>query len=189
MATKAELRTIYKEKRRQLEAGQRRHLSRKVVKNALLYLDGQPQVQHIHVFLPIKRLHEINTFPLINALVQQNKNIYTSVSDHDKQEMQTIKLSVSQHFIEDKYGIPVPAAWQKGEDALIQLIFMPLLAYDLNGHRLGYGKGFYDRFLAAFPKEVVKAGLSFFAPEIEIPAEPHDIPLDICINPEEIRIF
>src|SRR5690554_4083709 len=164
MKTKAELRAVYKQKRKQLEAGQRLHLSSKVSQIALNYLASNPYIEHIHVFLPIKRLYEINTFPLINALVQQEKNIYTSISDHDKREMKTVKLIVSDHFIEDKYGIPVPGEWQKGDEGLIQLIFMPLLAYDLNGHRLGYGKGFYDRFLSKFPKEVVKAGLSFFAP-------------------------
>jgi 5-formyltetrahydrofolate cyclo-ligase len=189
MRTKAELRAIYKLKRKQLESGQRLHLSSKVVQNALNYLADKPQIQHIHLFLPISRLYEINTFPLINVLVRQDRNIYTSISDHDKQEMTTVKLTVSELFIEDKYGIPVPAEWQKGDDGLIQLIFLPLLAYDLKGHRLGYGRGFYDRFLSKFPEDVVKAGLSFFAPEIEIPAEPHDVPLDICISPEGTRYF
>ena len=189
MPTKAELRTIYKEKRRQLDPAQRRLLSDKVVNNALLYLADHPQIQHIHVFLPIKRLLEIDTLPLINVLVRQDKIIYTSISDHDRQEMKTVEVSGNQYFIEDKYGIPVPTEWQKGDNALVQLIFMPLLAYDLKGHRLGYGKGFYDKFLSGFQKETIKAGLSFFAPEIEIPTEPHDIPLDICINPDGIRTF
>lgn len=189
MTTKAELRKAYKQKRRQLESGVRLHLSNKVVKNALHYLADKPHIQHIHVFLPIKRLYEINTFPLINALVQQDKALYTSISDHDSRDMNTVKLAINQNFIEDKYGIPVPAEWQKGDDNSIQLIFLPLLAYDLKGHRLGYGKGFYDRFLSKFPKEVVKAGLSLFSPENEIPVEPHDIPLDICISPDGIQAF
>lgn len=189
MMTKTALREIYKQKRKQLEAGQRLHLSSKVVQNALNYLSTHPGIEHIHVFLPIKRLHEINTFPLINSLVQQDKHIYTSISDHDKREMKTVKLTVSNHFIEDRWGIPVPAEWQSGEESLIQLIFLPLLAYDLRGQRLGYGKGFYDRFLSRFPPGVIKAGLSFFAPETTIPAEPHDVPLDICISPEGVRAF
>jgi 5-formyltetrahydrofolate cyclo-ligase len=189
MTTKTELRKAYKQKRRLLESGTRLHLSYKVVKNALFYLANKPQIQHIHVFLPIKRLYEIDIFPLINTLVQEDKNVYTSISDHDSQEMATVKLTMNQNFIEDKYGIPVPVEWQNGDDTLMQLIFIPLLAYDLKGHRLGYGKGFYDRFLSKFPPTVVKAGLSLFSPENEIPIEPHDIPLDICISPDGIRSF
>lgn len=189
MATKAELRTLYKEKRRQLEPAQWRQLSEKVVKHALVYLAVRPQIQHIHVFLPIKRLYEIDTLPLIDVLAQKGKAIYTSISDHDKQQMKTIRVAADHDYKEDKYGIPVPTTWEKGDEAMVQLIFIPLLAYDLKGHRLGYGKGFYDRFLSQFPKEVVKAGLSLFTPEDKIPTEPHDVPLDICINPDGVRTF
>lgn len=189
MESKTELRRLYKQKRLLLDPMEVVCLSDKIMKNALLYLYDRPHIQHIHIYLPIKRLNEINTFPLIEALTRQNKTIYTSISDHDGQEMKTVKLSVNQNYREDRLGIPIPEEWQKGDDSLIQLIFMPLLAYDLKGHRLGYGKGFYDRFLSRFPKEGVKAGLSFFPPEKRIPVEPHDIALDICINPDEIITF
>lgn len=189
MITKAELRKTYKQKRLQLSQDDHHVLSAKVIAKALLYLADKPQIQHIHVFLPINKLNEINTIPLINALAQQNKDIYTSVSDHLKKEMHTVKLAGDQNFIEDEFGIPIPAKRDAGDDNLIQLIFMPLLAYDLEGHRLGYGKGFYDRFLSKLPKEVVKVGLSFFSPERQIPVELHDIPLDVCINPDEILQF
>jgi 5-formyltetrahydrofolate cyclo-ligase len=189
MTTKAELRTVYKEKRHKLGSELRQLLSDRIVKNALRYLADHPQIEHIHIFLPIKRLNEINTLPLIDAINERKKNLYTSISDHQRQEMLTIKLAVNQSFVEDKYGIPMPTEPEQGDEALVQLIFMPLLAYDLKGHRLGYGKGFYDRFLSKFSDNVVKAGLSFFPPEIEIPTEPHDIPLDICVSPEGVRLF
>ena len=189
MEAKTELRRLYKQKRLQLDSKELVCLSDKIAKNVLLFLSEQPHIQHIHVFLPIKRLNEINTFPLIDALMQQNKTIYTSISDHNGREMKTVRLSTNKNYKEDKLGIPVPDEWQTGDDSLIQLILMPLLAYDMEGHRLGYGKGFYDRFLSKFPKEVIKAGLSFFSPEKRIPVEPHDIPLNICINPNEIIAF
>src|SRR5690554_4976338 len=189
MASKTELRKLYRQKRFQLGSEKIASLSEQVVKNALLYLADKPHIHHIHVFLPIKPLHELNTFPLINALMRQKKAIYTSISDHERHEMKTVKLTDNQDLIADKHGIPVPAEWQHGDNSLIQLIFMPLLAYDLNGHRLGYGKGFYDKFLSQFSKEVVKAGLSLFSPENRIPVEPHDISLDICINPNGIVVF
>ena len=71
----------------------------------------------------------------------------------------------------------------------IQVVFVPLLAYDKSGHRLGFGKGFYDRFLASLEQPVLKLGLSFFAPEEVITVESHDIPLDFCITPEQILKF
>ncbi len=189
MEEKAELRRRYRQKRIQLGARESLDLSSKIVNNALLYLADKPHFQHIHVFLPIKRLNEINTFPLIKALAQQNKTIYTSISDHDAEEMNTVSFLANQDYIEDAHGIPMPTKWDQGDESQIQLIFMPLLAYDLNGHRLGYGKGFYDKFLSKLPEGIIKAGLSYFDPETRIPVEPHDVPLDICINPDEIIAF
>ena len=69
------------------------------------------------------------------------------------------------------------------------MVFVPLLAYDKQGNRLGYGKGFYDRFLAQCKSEVIKIGLSFFAAEDEIPHSDTDIPLDYCISPEHTYKF
>lgn len=189
MDRKNEVRILYKHKRHELSDKKKSDLSARVVKNALLFLADRPYIQHIHVFLPIERLKEINTFPLINELLGQHKEIYTSISDHDKKEMKTVKLSVNQDFAPDKHGIPVPAHWQKADETLIQLIFMPLLAYDLAGHRVGYGKGFYDRFLSNLSGKPIKAGLSYFHPEDHVPVEQHDVPLDVCINPETILKF
>lgn len=67
---------------------------------------------------------------------------------------------------------------------------MPLLAYDKQGNRVGYGKGFYDKFLSQCKPNVVKIGLSFFEPEdlIEDIFE-NDVKLDVCITTLEIYNF
>lgn len=189
MESKNEIRRKYKLKRLQLGIQKREEFSDQITKNVVAYLLEKSHIQHIHVFLPINQLNEINTFPLIKILQQQNKVIYTSISNLESKEMTTVKLSENHDFAPDKYGIPVPSVWQQADESLIELVVMPLLAYDLKGHRLGYGMGFYDKFLSQFPKEVVKAGLSFFPPENQIPSEPHDIPLDLCINPKETIVF
>jgi 5-formyltetrahydrofolate cyclo-ligase len=69
------------------------------------------------------------------------------------------------------------------------LILIPLLAYDTRGYRLGYGKGYYDKYLSEMDPQVLKVGLSFFEPVDRIPEEPHDIPLDLCITQNGIRNF
>ena len=89
----------------------------------------------------------------------------------------------------DAWGIPVPVVREEVLDALLQVVFLPLLAYDLNGHRIGYGKGMYDRFAAQLSHGVLKVGLSFFPPETSIPSEKHDVRLDFCINPEGVISF
>jgi 5-formyltetrahydrofolate cyclo-ligase len=72
----------------------------------------------------------------------------------------------------------------------IDVVFVPLLAYDTLGNRVGYGKGFYDTFLSECKPDVLKIGLSFFEPENIIEdLNQNDIKLDICINPSHIYRF
>ena len=71
----------------------------------------------------------------------------------------------------------------------LDVIFVPLLAYDEKGNRIGYGKGFYDRFLANCKPDTLFVGLSFFPPEKNISVEETDVPLHYCITPEKILSF
>jgi 5-formyltetrahydrofolate cyclo-ligase len=72
----------------------------------------------------------------------------------------------------------------------IDVVFVPLLAFDKNGNRVGYGKGFYDNFLAKCREDVIKIGLSFFEPEEIIDdVFKTDIRLDYCVTPFGINNF
>src|SRR5690606_22310774 len=135
------------------------------------------------------KLNEVDTFPLIKALQDQGKTIYTSTSDFTNGTMQTVKLGADPLFGSDKYGIPVPLETVEGSNSLLQAVLVPLLAYDLEGHRLGYGKGFYDKFLSQLGQGVLKVGISFFPAEKFIPTEEHDVRLDSCINPDGVIEF
>ena len=71
----------------------------------------------------------------------------------------------------------------------IDIIFIPLLAVDTQGHRVGYGKGFYDRFLKQCAPQARFVGLSFFEAENKIPSDSHDIALDYCVTPKNTYTF
>ena len=69
-------------------------------------------------------------------------------------------------------------------------MFVPLLAFDTKGNRIGYGKGFYDRFLADCKPETIKIGLSFFEAEKDFnDVSKDDVQLDYCVTPEELFQF
>ena len=69
-------------------------------------------------------------------------------------------------------------------------MFIPLLAFDVCGNRVGYGKGFYDDFLKNCSKDTVKIGLSFFEAETVIhDVELHDVRLDYCVTPNKSYTF
>ena len=70
------------------------------------------------------------------------------------------------------------------------MVFVPLLALDKKGHRVGYGKGFYDAFLKDCKPDVIKIGLSFFeAEDIVDDVFKSDVKLDYCVKPENVYEF
>lgn len=71
-----------------------------------------------------------------------------------------------------------------------EVVFIPLLAYDKNGNRIGYGKGFYDRFLDKCSTETIKIGLSFFDQEQHIiDVSENDVKLNYCVTPKKIYCY
>ena len=90
----------------------------------------------------------------------------------------------------NKWNVPEPVDGIQIPPNKIEVVFIPLMAYDTKGNRVGYGKGFYDRFLQQCNPDVIKIGLSLFEPEDKIEdVFENDIPLDYCITPNKIYSF
>jgi 5-formyltetrahydrofolate cyclo-ligase len=88
------------------------------------------------------------------------------------------------------YNIPEPVDGIEVPSHKIDVVFVPLLAFDKKGHRVGYGKGFYDKFLSECKPDVIKIGLSFFDPEELITdVFEGDVKLDYCVTPNEVHSF
>ena len=146
------------------------------------------EIKSIHVFLPIVKKREPDTFLLIDWLQENHPQIHIVVSranfeDHSMSHHPFVKEDLQ----ENAYHIPEPQTLQIFEEK-IDMVLVPLLAFDRNGYRVGYGKGFYDRFLSEM--EVKKVGISLFEP-IEAISDVHlnDIKLDLCITPKQIYSF
>ena len=180
---KKELRKLYKQKRRDLSLKEVENLQENIYKQ-VFELDLS-SIKTVHIFLSIERLFEINTNPIIDFLLLNNKQIVVSVSNF---ETNTLK-----HFLFDRktklkvssFGIPEPVNGKEIDAKEIDLVFVPLLISDEKNYRVGYGKGFYDRFLAECRTDVKTIGLNFFKPikSIENTNE-FDIPLDQVIYPK-----
>jgi 5-formyltetrahydrofolate cyclo-ligase len=148
----------------------------------------------LHTFLPIKTKNEVDTFLIINQLQQNFTNIRIIVPQVVTNSLVLSHVCVDSktQFRDDKWGIPVPNVSTPYQEpkSKITAVLVPLLAYDLLGYRVGYGKGFYDRFLAECNPEVIKIGLSFFDPVQAISdTNPYDIPLNYCITPRQVWQF
>lgn len=143
-----------------------------------------------HLFLPIEEQKEVNTEYILNILSGKDKNIVVSKSDFKTLQMTHYLLTDSTTIKKNPYNIPEPTDGIEIQPEKIDVVFVPLLAYDREGNRVGYGKGFYDRFLSACSQKTLKIGLSFFEPEVHINnTNDTDLPLNFCITPKNIFEF
>ncbi len=163
--------------------------SLKITDHVIAFLDERKELNNFHLFFPIPKQREINTYPIKEYLERRGGNIYTSRVELDSFTLQTLLLKPTTKFQLDKWGIPIPENFELVSNELIQVVFVPLLAYDQKGNRIGFGKGYYDIFLSNLDSSILKIGLSYFSPELYIPSESHDIPLDYCITPENVITF
>lgn len=143
-----------------------------------------------HLFLSIAKKKEIDTDYLLQVLAGKDKNIILSKSDFETGGMQHFLLTDNTVLRVNSYGIPEPQEGIQIQETQLDVVFVPLLAFDEKGNRVGYGKGFYDRFLRKCKPDVIKVGLSFFEAESSIEdVSPLDISLDYCVTPTNIYKF
>jgi len=186
--TKTDLRKLYKLKRDALNAEAIEDLSFEIA-NQLLKLPIWNKFYY-HVFLSIQEFKEVNTEAILNILSGKDKNIVISKSDFKTLEMTHYLLTDSTVIKIGHFNIPEPVDGIEISTDKIEVVFVPLLAFDRQGHRVGYGKGFYDIFLKKCNPKTVKIGLSFFEVEDVIEdTNENDMKLDFCVTPNQVYKF
>lgn len=185
---KKELRLHYKNLRAALSPDEIEEKSLAVA-NELLQLSIWDKTYY-HVFLPIEEQKEINTEYILHLLSGKDKEIVISKSDFETRKMSHFLLTDNTKIKKNEYNIPEPVNGLPVPSETIEVVFVPLLAFDIFGNRIGYGKGFYDKFLAECKPETIKIGLSFFEAVNQIDdVFESDIKLDYCVTPEKIYTF
>jgi 5-formyltetrahydrofolate cyclo-ligase len=188
MNTKKELREIFQDKRNAL-------ILEELNTNSLLIfelLDKEFDFKNktISVFLPIEHKKEINTFYFIEKKIH-NCTITAPVSNFNDSTLKHIQLTnLTTQIKINQFGIPEPTFGEEIIVSNIDYVIIPLLAFDKNGYRVGYGKGFYDRFLKECKKDCVFIGLNYFDPIDKIEdINEFDIPLNLVVTPKKIYYF
>ena len=146
-----------------------------------------PQV--IHVFLPILKNRELNTWPIIHKLWQDFPECRTvvPVTNFQTQELEHYQITPETTIEVNHWGIPEPVNALRVFEAEIDTVLMPLLAFDEKGNRIGYGKGFYDRFLSQCRPDCRKVGLCYGDPVEQITGiHEGDLPVDAVVTPNLI---
>ena len=157
------------------------------IANQILNLDIW-DYNYFHVFMGVDKLKEINTSFIISILQGRDKNIIIPKVISDE-HLDHYLLTDSTKLKLNRWNILEPISGIKIKPKKIQVVFIPLLAYDLYGNRVGYCKGYYDKFLAQCEEKCLKIGLSLFKPEKKILSSSRDIKLNCCVTPKRIYKF
>lgn len=188
--TKKEARLLFRQKRENLTAAEKLRLDDLVlIQFQKLQL---PYLSIVLSFYPIIEKQEINTFIITDYLQFTNPDLQVAYPKIDiaNHTMKAVVCDEEEEFEINSYNIPEPVSCEVIEASEIDMVLMPLLAFDKEGYRVGYGKGFYDRFLEGCRKDCIKIGLSYFeAIEAVDDANDFDVPLDLCITPQKAYVF
>ena len=153
--------------------------------NQLIEIIKFDEIKHIGSFISIRS--EISTNKLNKKILQMNKSLLLPVIEKNSQELIFKKFDSSKNFKLGKFNIPEPT--KDCKEVVPQLFFVPCLGFDLNGYRIGYGGGFYDRYVQRIEKikKIIKIGLAFSFQKISsVPINQNDKRLDFIITEKEI---
>ena len=181
---KSQIRKQYKNLREGLSKSQIENGSISIANRCLELPIWNKQIMHI--FLSIENQKEVDTSFLRTLLKGKDKEIVIP-KIIDSVRLQHFLLTDHTLFERNSLGIPEPVSGIEIKPSIIDVVFIPLLSFDSKGNRVGYGKGYYDRFLLNCKEECLKIGLSFFEEEqCVFDVEDTDIPLDFCVTPKQI---
>ena len=189
--TKSELRKLYLEKRRSLLPEEVRMRSEEIASRFFETFD-LTAVRHLDLFIPIAKFNEIDTSLIYKRIWREFPQIITTAPsvDYKRGHLDHLAFAADTAFVESKWGITEPDTHVRVDEIVINMVLVPLLCFDREGHRVGYGKGFYDKFLARCLPDCKTVGLNYFPPveRIDDVAE-HDIRLDHAVTPVEVFSF
>ena len=190
MMLKAELRKEYLVKRKGLSATEKNKLE------DLMLIQFQKlglQVpEKLLSYMPMEHNNEYDPFLVEEFCSFKNPDLqlsYTKITE-DFSNLRCIEVTDETEFEINKWGIAEPISGNSIAINEIEMLFIPLLCFDNNGYRVGYGKGFYDKLLDNASSKIIKVGFSFFEPVAKIEnTDEYDIPLNYCVTPESFYSF
>ncbi|MBI1342588.1 MAG: 5-formyltetrahydrofolate cyclo-ligase [Terrimonas sp.] len=188
--TKSAARKILRQKRAELSIREKSKLD-----DLLLIQFQRSSLPHIHYLLsywPIEDYNEPNTHLFTDYIEFMNPKLSVCYprTDFSHHAMQAILAKEGTSFAKNKFHIPEPREGEEISPEKLDMVFVPLLAFDTMGFRAGYGKGFYDRYLSGCREDCLKVGFSFFEPVDKLEdTDEFDIPLDLCVTPTATYVF
>ena len=186
--TKAELRKIYLAKQKSLLPLERKRKSEQIAENFFQKID-LAKIIFLHCFVAIEKFNEVDTSLIFQKIWLEFPQIKTLVPrvNFQTDEIENLEFTKTTKLVKNAWEIREPTENELVETEKIDVVLVPLLCFDAQGFRVGYGRGFYDKFLENCRADCLKIGLSYFAPITEISdAQNFDIKLNFYITPEKV---
>jgi 5-formyltetrahydrofolate cyclo-ligase len=183
MISKSTVREKLKLQRQQLSKAEARERS-KLILEQLLTLPVFFRSDVIHTYVSSKN-NEADTHELIRILVKQKKRVVVPIADKVTKTMRHSELFSLGELIGGAYGILEPRMYRPVPVEDLQVIIVPALAVDRNGNRLGFGAGFYDRFLHDVQLPTIALAYDFQVLN-GVPCEATDVPVSYIVTENEI---
>ncbi len=143
--------------------------------------------EHIMVYLDFK--HEVETDLIINHSLHLGKQVYIPICIPETHEICISRITSLNELQSGHFGIREPMAEfiRLSDSSLIDLVLVPGVAFDTAGNRIGFGAGYYDRFMKRLKAGAVKAALAYSFQIVDaVPSDEYDIPVDYLINEKNI---
>ena len=188
--TKSDLRTYYKQQRLLLDIPEQERWNQLLCIHFKRISFNQPR--RVLTFCAHQQLAEPDPLRLTDYLQQQFPQIRIAypVVQSTPGWMEAVLPETGTSFQLGKWGIPEPTSGEIWQPETIDLVLVPMLIADKKGNRVGYGGGYYDRFLQRTKPEVLKVGICFFDPVESITdTAQFDVPLSCCITPQGLYEF
>lgn len=177
---KQELRQRLLEKRSELTKEEYTRKSAQIIRR----LKGEPEFKKahtIHCYVSINERNEVNTRPLIKALLAAERNVVIPVTNFDSGILTHVYLNRFSDLKKNEWGVPEPIRGEEADTDDLDLVIVPMAGGDYDKNRIGYGKGFYDRFLQQVGCPAV--GLLFERCLVDtVPTGKFDVPLDKLVT-------
>lgn len=186
---KSALRKVYLERRKVLTDSEYLDRNKKILSYIQNDFDFSTN-KLVHIFLPIEKFKEVDTWKIIDFLKSENQSIVLSKSKLSTNDMAHFLYDEQTNLHENKWGIIEPEDGIEIDEQKLDIVFVPLLVFDKSGNRIGYGKGYYDKFLSKCRPDCMKIGLSLSPALDSLPMmSPLDVSLDYCVSPIGVYKF
>lgn len=157
----------------------------KMIRTRLKQLSLYGEASTVHCYASMHGRREPDTFPLLEEMISEGKKVVVPVTNFSDKSLRHIRLRSTDELSPNRWGVPEPAGGEEVPVRDFDLVIVPMVGGDPRGNRLGYGEGFYDRFLANV--ECPAVGLLFEECYVdELPSEPFDVRLDTIVTDRKV---